>query len=532
MAQEFDTKLVPVTINFLQVLQVPFTKATLKRRLEENPYYPSLYSISEVFNWYNIENKGFQIEAEQLDELPLPFMAYITIEKIGSKDFVNVTNVTKDTITFYDGKEQTISKEAFIDKWSNIVLLAETTNNSKERGFDKNKEIEIKNRNRVSLLLLGFSLIVTTGIFNYLFSSPDALASFILLSFAFIGLAISILLLVYEIDKSNTFVKNICTGGVKTDCTAVLGSKAARVFGVSWGEIGFFYFAFLVLFLLAPGIPFSEKIPYLSYISILSAMYIPFSLFYQYKIVKQWCRLCMAVQAILFLNLFWVQHFGDFAIYFNKINIEFFVRCFIFPIVTWYSLKPIIIKAKDADKFLASYKRLSTRLDVFNLTLVDQEALPEGWEKLGGIEKGNPDAENIIFKVCSPACRHCNIAHEIFNEILHANDNVKLITVYYVTNQENDDRKFPVKHFLALAEGNRKRVEEAMDYWYLTKDRNYDVLKQKFPLPEALLEKQTAKIEKMLTWCKMAEISYTPAVYVNSRKLPSTFDVADLKAIF
>lgn len=126
MAVEFNTSLISVVSNFLETLNVPFTKKTLKHRLEANPYYPSLYSISQVFKWYTIENRGLQVKVEQLDKLPLPFLAYVSNKEIGSKDFVNVINVSNDSVTFYNGKEKTVTKDDFIRSWqSNIVLLAE-----------------------------------------------------------------------------------------------------------------------------------------------------------------------------------------------------------------------------------------------------------------------------------------------------------------------------------------------------------------------------------------------------------------------
>jgi uncharacterized membrane protein len=536
MAQEFNTKLISVAANFLEALNVPFTKKTLKQTLEANPYYPSLYSLSEVFNRYNIENKGLEVDPEQLDELPLPFMADISIQGIGGKDFVNVTQVTKDSVTYYYGKEKTISRNEFINSWrSNIVFLAEATNKSKEKDFDKNKKTVAKDNIRIYLLLLGFSLILIRGIYTYLTASNDIIAASSFFLFTFMGLAISVLFLIYEVDKSNTFVKNICTGDAKTNCDAVLGSKAATLFGIiSWGEVGFFYFFSIALFLLIPGIPFVEKIPYISYISILSAMYIPFSIFYQYKVVKEWCRLCLFVQAVLFLNLCWVLQFGYFAINPSCSNLILFITCAVFPILLWYTLKPIIIKAKDADKFLAAYKRLYSRQDVFNLTLADQEEALNGWQNLGGIEKGNPNAKNIILKVCSPSCGHCNKAHGIFNELLQANDNLKVITIYGISNDErDDDLRLPVKHFLALAEQeNKKSVEEAMDYWYLNNNREYYSLKEKFPVSDELLEKQRVKIKAMRVWYDAAEIEYTPTVFVNGKKLPSTFNLSDLKGVF
>jgi hypothetical protein len=55
---------------------------------------------------------------------------------------------------------------------------------------------------------------------------------------------------------------------------------------------------------------------------------------------------------------------------------------------------------------------------------------------------------------------------------------------------------------------------------------------QKYPLTENILENQAAKINAMNDWCKIADIAYTPTIYLNGRQLPITFALADLKDIF
>jgi uncharacterized membrane protein len=534
MAQEFDTQLTSVAVSFMTSLKVPFTRKHLKNRLMQNPFYPSLYCVKQVLEEYSIECSGLKVESDQLTELPLPFLAYIKLEEIGSKDFVNVTDVTDDSITFFSGKKNIISKNEFIERWStNIVLLAESDEKSKEQSFEKNKKRENANRSEQYLLWAGVTLILVYFIGRYLINSDNIITALSILTPTLLGFAISILILVHEIDKSNTFVKNICTGGVKTNCAAVLNSNAAKLFGISWGEIGFFYFAFLILFLLSPEMPFFEKTPLISLFAILAATYIPFSLLYQYIIVKQWCRLCLAVQGILALNLLWAYKFGGFNVSFDRINYLSLFCSLIVPILLWYLLKPVIVNAKNANAFLASYKRLSTRLDVFTLMLQDQKEILDGWQTLGGIEKGNPNADNIIFKVCSPACSHCNAAYASLNDLFSIDHNVKLITIFFVTNDEGDDRRFPVKHFLALNQlGDMKLLQKAMDYWYLTEDSNYPTLQQLFPVHETLLKEQESKINVMRDWCQRAEISYTPVFFINGRQLPSTIEITDLKDFF
>ena len=534
MAEEFNNSLLNVASHFLKDLRVPYTKNAFRRCLETHSYFPSLYSLSEVLNEYNVENKGLKITPEQVDELPVPFLAYYQIKATGAKDFVNVMKVSPDSVTYYYDKEKTISKEEFLRDWAeNTVLIAEKTKESGEKEYEQNKKQEIKNRAKKNLLIAGFALFVIAGIYKYFNTNVSITAGASILLFSLGGLVVSVLLLVYEIDKSNAFVKNICTGGTKVNCNAVLGSKASKIFGVSWGEMGFFYFAAFTLFLLIPNISFQEKTPYLSYVSALSACYIPFSIYYQYKVVKQWCRLCLMVQAILFLSLIWTFAFGKFTFSFSNSEILFFIGSALLPVLLWYTLKPILLNANDKRKFEAAYKRLYSRKDVFELTLSDQEKAPDGWQYLG-IHKGNPDAENVILKVCSPLCKHCFISHAIFNEILEKNSNVRLVILYDIdAGEEDNQRRLFVRHFLALAEQeNKKLVGEAMDYWYLNENRNDDTLKEIYPVPEEILARQESKIDLMREWCRVAEISYTPTVYINGMQLPGTFNLEDLKDYF
>ena len=76
MAEHFNSIVVPVTQHFLKTAHVNFTKKAVKRSFEDNPYYPSLYSIKSLLTHLNIDNKALEVEDEQLDELPVPFLTY------------------------------------------------------------------------------------------------------------------------------------------------------------------------------------------------------------------------------------------------------------------------------------------------------------------------------------------------------------------------------------------------------------------------------------------------------------------------
>ncbi len=307
MAQSFNTNLGNVAVNYMQLLKLPVTKTTLQNNLEENPYYPSLYSLSTVFSRFKIDNQAFEIDDENLQQFEPPFIAYLNIP-VNGKDFVLVTKITNTTVNYIaDGsKTKTISKENFLKGFQKVVFVAEGNAQSGEKGYAENLLKEKKQQNKNAALIGGgvlLLLLIIVQFFNALTVGATVPALLTLTKLS--GLTITILLLVYEVDKTNSFVKNICTAGKQTNCDAVLNSKAGKILGMSWSEAGFFYFAATTLFLLLPGIAFTNKLPWLAIAASAAVPYILFSVYYQWKVVKQWCPLCLAVQAVLAIEFVW-----------------------------------------------------------------------------------------------------------------------------------------------------------------------------------------------------------------------------------
>jgi len=62
-----------VVIKLLKYLLVSVDKNKIVKELEIHPDYPSLLSISDVLNTFNIPNVAFQEQFENLDNIPRPF---------------------------------------------------------------------------------------------------------------------------------------------------------------------------------------------------------------------------------------------------------------------------------------------------------------------------------------------------------------------------------------------------------------------------------------------------------------------------
>ncbi len=534
MAESFHTNLISISTAFIKEAGLKITASSLKENLTQNPYYPSLYSLSEIFTRFHIENKAIRVSIEDIDNLRVPFIAYMAAQTTG-KDFVTVTSVKSDrVICFAEGKRcKTIKRVEFDKNWLGIVLLAEPDEKSGEENYEGKRKKEIIQQIRSKTIIAGSCAIAILIIFYFLHSLQASLikAAFLLLLIKSIGIIVTVLLLIFEIDQSNTFIKNICTAGKQTNCEAILNSKASKTFGISWSEVGFFYFATTLLFLLIPGFDFLSKATVISVANLAAVPYVFFSIYYQWKVARQWCPLCLTVQVVLIAELLW----GVKYIWMNLSSLPSWnilpalLGCLALPVIVWNVLKPILNKAKDTSLFEAAYKRLLYDPETFQHLLSQQAIAPDGYQHIG-ITIGNLQAKNTIIKVCNPYCAPCARAHPVLDEIIRNNPHVKLKLIFAATNGKNDIRGIVARHLLAISKRQPEKTEQALDDWYLAKKTNYEAFAKKYNL-NGELEEQKDEIEAMVAWCKDADISFTPTIYLNGHRLPQKYGVEELKFV-
>ena len=288
------------TLQLVKALDVPVTATTVIERVESHPDFPSLYSISDNLSSWKVENAAFQVDAEKLDELPVPFIAHT---RKGGSTFVLVQQVNGSVdIINEKGRRETLSREAFLKSWTNTVLLAEKSAGSGELNYQKQRQRETISNLRLPLIAGGCLLFAV--VYGLLFSDalPGTLSS-VLLLLKLGGSFVTSLLLWFEIDKKNPLLQQICTGQKNTNCKAVLESKAAKLFGwLNWSEIGFFYFAGGFLAILFTPFAQGSSFSALALLNLTALPYTVFSVFYQWRVAKQWCPLCLVVQALLILE--------------------------------------------------------------------------------------------------------------------------------------------------------------------------------------------------------------------------------------
>jgi len=510
------------------ILQVKITRTTLKNEIEAHPDYPSLLSISDVLTHYGIENVAIKLDAAKLSEAPVPFITQIKSGNDAVELFSVVKEITLDTVSFFDPTKHAwtaVSHESFWEKCSGTVLLAAADEQAGEKEYDRINALERRKRITLQLslsFLPGVALVL--GVLGLLQNGAASFLPFIFLMLALSGSLLGAVLIWYELDQYNPVLSQICSAGKKINCGAILQSNAAKIAGIGWSTIGLSYFIGQMLLLVFTGITNTNTLFVLSVISLMAVPYIFYSLYYQYRIAKQWCVLCLCVQGVLLLQFFTVIVSGWLSFVTilsrNPASVLIIFTAFVLPLIAIIWLIPLLEKAKESKDAQTKLMQLKHNPQIFEAMLSRQKAVAESTEGLG-IILGNPAAKYKLIKVCNPFCGPCAKAHLPMEELLANNPDVQVQIIFTSTNNEADQRTPPVKHLMAIAEKDDKELtKQALDDWYLADKKDYSVFSAKYPMNGALAT-QDAKIEAMSNWCDKTGISFTPTFFVS---LPSVYD--------
>ncbi|HEY8387772.1 MAG TPA: cysteine peptidase family C39 domain-containing protein [Parasegetibacter sp.] len=529
-----ESNVVNTVRNLVRSLDLKISTTKIKENLQQHPDYPSLLSISDALTSWKIYNVSLKVDPDKLKELPTPFIvqlregrnAFFTVVKEFSEGELVISDIS-------DTRWKTISFNEFKQIWTGTVTLVEPEEGSGESNYAQSRKKERLQKLVPTLtifILLG--LVFFTGITSFIHAGIVAWSAVALLCLKLFGAYVGGLLLLYDIDKSNVALQKVCNGSKNVNCGAILQSKASKVLGMfTWSEIGFIYFAGGLISLLATGLN-AVMITLVVWLNVLALPYILFSLYYQWRVAKQWCVLCLTVQGVLAAEALVALSGGLYTltplatITFNQ-GLAFSL-CFILPFVAWLLLKPLLIAAKAGNKNKMELVRLKNNTEIFESLLLRQKQITEQPAGLGLI-LGNPNAKNKIIKVCNPYCGPCAKAHPEIDRLLEHNPDLQVQIIFTASSDEKDTKAAPVRHLLAIAEKyDQPTLAKALDDWYNAPVKDYETFAAKYTM-NGELQKQSHKLDAMKHWCGKTDIAFTPTFFINGYQMPEMYSIGDLK---
>jgi|GEM_PF-2058766 len=509
---------------FLEKANVPFTDLGLRQTIKAHPEAGSLLAIGDILDDYNIENISVRVHGDELNKIGTPFISQLEKPK---REFVLVTNVDINGVE-YVNRHHALGRlplSEFKEKWGGIALMTEVTDNSREKDYRANRIKNVLFNLRVPFVTAVFFLLTLYwGIYRHL---PIRDGYYVVLfSLFFTGVIITTLLVIQAIGKENSLVHRICSAGKFTHCNNILESPAAKLRGlVGWSDIGWVYFLGNLLSLLT----IRDALPVLQLINVCALPYTFWSIYYQWKIGKQWCPFCLAVQAILWLT-FIVSTLYLNGMDFRGMTVDSCVATgslFLLPATLAWFIFPFINQAVKTAPLQRELQRIRTSEAFFNATLDGMERV--SFEEHGpGIVFGNDQAPFEMTVVSNPYCAPCSRIHKRVMELLSKFPNqLKLRYVFAVAPEGDEQRNYAIRYLIAASrQYGWEDTERIYAAWY--QSQNMNELCKKFPVEPDDVE-INAIMRAHKDWCKRAGIEETPTIYLNGRRFPEGYEVEDLK---
>lgn len=388
------------TVNRLfRRLHIPFNRHYLYDIIRFKPIN-SLSDFSSLLDTYRIPNLAVQLQSEQLLSVSFPCVAHCH-RSTGEAYFVVVEGIERGQVAYSEGEKlQRVTVEVFAKLWSGAVLLLAPDAQSGEPNYAQNRKAQWVQTGQQAVAYGGLGL-CAIGLLGRATGWPEA----IWLLLQFLGLAICVLLLVNEYGKPGPFIGKLCRAGKQTNCQAVLQSSGAKLFGwLSLAEVGFMFFLGGVLwFGVSTSLP--EK-------ALVVGAVLPFSfwsVYYQWRVAKTWCVLCLSVLAVLWLS-FWVcfplDGFGSITLV-QVVNV---VLAYGLGAGLWFLVRPYVLATQQKASTQQELNHWRHNSNLFKASLIAQPLTP--LSALPNEDQiGNLDAPVILTMVSNPHCNPCRDAH-------------------------------------------------------------------------------------------------------------------------
>nr|WP_315170976.1 thioredoxin domain-containing protein [uncultured Flavobacterium sp.] len=503
---------------YLEKEQITIDKNEFEFQIQSHPDYPSLLAVADTLSFFNIDNIAIQVGISEIELLPDHFICLLDKES-AETGFYFIER--KDEIYTYtkDRKTVNITKSDLESRWNNIVLLIEKAE------IEYTKQIKINNWYWVLPALCIISFISTILRFNI------NISTILFFIFPSAGMLLSVAALKDLFGTQNSLINSFCNMTSSTSCNSIIDSKKWKIFQfVNFSDLSIVFFTSqflaLMIFLFAKDI--------VGFFSIQKAMLIGaspilfLSIYYQKFVEKKWCPICLAIIAVIFLELFYVLFFQEttFKILLHSLIVMGFV--FASVILVWSILKKLLNQQKELKEFQFKAKRFMRNYEIFKNTLLASEPIENYPIQSGSIILGNAEASLKILMVTSPFCGYCKDAHTMIEEIIQKYyDTVCFDIRFNFNNEYSDDTSKKIHQQLVAIyfEQGQEAFMKALKHWFEYKSEKE--LSSLF-IDKEIEFKINMLLEEQFKWNQKNNLSYTPAIIINQFVFPKQYERNEL----
>lgn len=504
--------------NFLDALDISYTKRFTRNLFEEHPHKNNMYGLKKMLDVYGVNTLGVYVEKKKLSELNFPCILHT------HGDFVIGLSCDANTIKFLQhGKETTLTHDVFSKTWTGNALVVQETTNATEPDYKEHQRDELISNAKTYSIPVMLVLAVIIGLVGNWESINIFEIIRILLSCS--GIFVCAMLMEKQLYGESRYGDRVCSLFHHADCSSVLDGPMAKVFGISWSEIGLGYFAANILLLVL--IPSSSE--FVTVINWIAMLYGIWSIYYQWRVAKSWCVLCIIVQTIIWaMGIIAAMPYFTTPFMFSLICSLQSCIVFTISIVVVHQYASACTTEKECVHAVQRYRALKANGDVAK-ALIEKSEYHETTLSDSSIIFGNPNAKIRLTILSNPHCNPCARMHKRVERLLSMKE--KEICVQYIFSSFNETLEDSSRYLIYCYISNH--IDEALRKlasWYAKDKFDYErILKNN--VEHLHTEEIENEMEKHRNWRNRTSITATPTILVNGHILPEEYVLEDLAMI-
>jgi thiol-disulfide isomerase/thioredoxin len=296
------------------------------------------------------------------------------------------------------------------------------------------------------------------------------------------------------------------------------------LFGIiSWSEVGLIYYSSLLVIIAT--LEHLKIASILTLISFVTLPYVFYSIYYQWRIAKSWCPLCITVQGLFVIQAAVALATGQYW----PVNPEMLLYMVLITSIctlVLFLLKPIIEKSIKFDYTEISFNKFKHLPQIETLILRGDYVDTSTLEKISLF----PDQKYMITFIFSLTCSPCLRKLKKLKEILEIYDNVGLELVFCVKDIKQGTDIPIIRYFLdRFYKSPHSLMGELEEY-----AKNYTIHKNKLLsyIPDPLYKKETNQIFlNHNEWFVKNNFIGTPVILLNNHQMPSAYQLEDIEYV-
>lgn len=440
-------------------------------------------------------------------------------------DFVVALQCESDTLTYLQhGKRHTVEQTAFLPMWTGNALVVEESTEAMEPDYkahsQKETESMVKAYSMPGLLALAAvigmaSHIENIGLFNVIRIVLNAT-----------GILVCTLLMEKQLFGKSHYGDRVCSLFHQSDCNSVLDGPMAKVFGISWSEVGLGYFMANVLLLAHWPVSVAGIVAVVNWVAMLYGVW---SIYYQWRVANSRCVLCIMVQVIVWAaGLIAMAQYATQPWRLDLVNGLLTCMAFAMGIMAVHQYTTAHITDEERVQAVQQYRALKANSKVAK-ALIEEGEYYETSQNDSAIVFGNRAASLCVTILSNPHCNPCAKMHPQVEQLLAMGE--KDICVQYIFSSFNKDLEDSARYLIACYLNHTE--EEALkkySLWYTKEKSDYKkvVAREAAHIHTEAIENE---LNKHKAWREKTALVATPTVLVNGYILPTQYKLEDLAMI-